>query len=91
MTDSYHNTILHDFASLKIKLRKSGDKEKKGMTEQQYRRCYDKLFKKASSSVNSRNQFQETPLHLALDNGNLRIFNWMLESADVKELFKQKW
>ncbi|CAD6186973.1 unnamed protein product [Caenorhabditis auriculariae] len=93
IADSMGTTALHVFANMSITLKgTSGDKdearEAQRMTEAQYRHCFDLLIE-SGAQVDAKTSDGRTPIQLALNTGNLLLFDLMLGKVkDIQELFK---
>ncbi|KAK6053728.1 ankyrin repeat protein [Cooperia oncophora] len=81
LADSMGNSIMHVFAGIKIRLRDPKDGRQDGMTENEYRQCFESIMK-YGGNVESKNESGETPLHIALRSANLLLFQWMLEYVE---------
>uniref|UniRef100_A0A158QL91 Poly [ADP-ribose] polymerase n=2 Tax=Haemonchus placei TaxID=6290 RepID=A0A158QL91_HAEPC len=91
VADSLGNSIMHVFAGIKIRLRDPKDVRKEGMTEKEYRSCFDSIMK-CGGNVESKNESGETPLHIALLSANLLLFRWMLEYVDdIRAVLVDTW
>ncbi|KAK6010523.1 hypothetical protein OSTOST_24448 [Ostertagia ostertagi] len=91
IADSMGNSIMHVFAGIKIRLRDPKDGRQDGMTEQEYRQCFESIMK-YGGNVESKNETGETPLHIALHSANLLLFQWMLEYVeDIRGVLAGTW
>ncbi|WKY13160.1 hypothetical protein Q1695_004182 [Nippostrongylus brasiliensis] len=91
IADSVGNSIMHVFAGIEFHLRDPKDKQRKGMTEKEYRTCFDALMKHGGA-VEAKNERGQTPLHIALETGNLLLFKWMLEHVnDIRAVLASPW
>ncbi|CAB3397989.1 unnamed protein product [Caenorhabditis bovis] len=93
LSDSVGNTPLHIFAALNIIFKGKGGPEHledTKMTEKQYKHCFELLLS-AGGSVEAVNQQDKTPMHIALENGNLKLFDMMFEKCQNYEELFEKW
>lgn len=93
IADSTGQTPLHLFSMLRIVLKGSGEAaetDAERMTLAQYRKCFDMLIR-AGAKVDSYDQQNQTPLHIALNNGNLMLFKLMLERVTDKKRMFETW
>uniref|UniRef100_A0A1I7UBL6 Poly [ADP-ribose] polymerase n=1 Tax=Caenorhabditis tropicalis TaxID=1561998 RepID=A0A1I7UBL6_9PELO len=93
LSDSSGITPLHLFAQQRVILKGSGESAQQDatrMTLAQYKSCFDILIR-SGSNVESYDHQDHTPLHIALANGNLMLFNWMLEKVQDKRNLFEKW
>ncbi|EFO99914.1 CRE-PME-5 protein [Caenorhabditis remanei] len=91
--DSTGQTPLHLFAQQRVILKGSGEAPEKDatrMTLNDYKKCFDILIR-SGSNVEAYDHQDNTPLHIALSNGNLMLFTMMLEKVQDKRRLFEKW
>ncbi|ULT88157.1 hypothetical protein L3Y34_007397 [Caenorhabditis briggsae] len=91
--DSTGQTPLHLFAQQRVILKGSGETPEKDatrMTHADYKKCYQILIG-SGSKVDAYDHQDNTPLHIALANGNLMLFTMMLEKVQDKRRLFEKW
>ncbi|EYC04244.1 hypothetical protein Y032_0089g2304 [Ancylostoma ceylanicum] len=91
IADGLGNAIMHVFAGISIRIRQPGDSSQTGMTEKDYRTCFEEIMQHGGD-VEAKNQSGETPLHIALQSANLLLFKWMLEYVrDIRKTLASQW
>ncbi|KAK6753164.1 hypothetical protein RB195_012642 [Necator americanus] len=91
VADSMGNAIMHVFAGINIRIRDAADNAHEGMTEKDYRTCFEEIMKHGGA-VEVKNDTGETPLHIALESANLLLFKWMLEHVgDIRKTLSCQW
>lgn len=60
IADSMGNAIMHVFAGIRIRLREPGESSQTGMTEKDYRTCFEEIMKHGGD-VEARNQSGAVP------------------------------
>ncbi|EYC04258.1 hypothetical protein Y032_0089g2313 [Ancylostoma ceylanicum] len=91
IVDGMGNTIMHVFAGLSIRIRQPGDSSQAGMTEKDYRTCFEEIMQHGGD-VEAKNQSGESPLYIALQSANLLLFKWMLQYVrDIRKTLTSQW
>ncbi|KAJ1351867.1 hypothetical protein KIN20_008029 [Parelaphostrongylus tenuis] len=91
LADSMGNSIVHVFAGMEFRIRDENNGATEGLTENEYRKCFEAIMNHGGD-VKSKNESGQTPLHIALESGNLLIFKWMLDYVeDVREVLRTPW
>ncbi|CCD69564.1 Poly [ADP-ribose] polymerase tankyrase [Caenorhabditis elegans] len=93
LADSSGQTPLHLFSMQRIILKGSGEAAENDamrMTLDNYKKCFNTLIK-AGAKVDVYDHEDNTPLHYALTNGNLMLFNLMLDKVANKRNLFEKW
>ncbi|CAI2353658.1 unnamed protein product [Caenorhabditis sp. 36 PRJEB53466] len=93
ISDSSGTTPLHLFAQQRIILKGSGEAPEMDATRMDlpsYRKCFDMLIE-AGAVVESYDNQNNTPLHIALANGNLLLFTLLLEKVTDKRRLLETW
>ncbi|EGT31197.1 CBN-PME-5 protein [Caenorhabditis brenneri] len=91
--DSTGQTPLHLFAQQRIILKGSGESAELDalrMPLADYKKCFEILIR-SGSNVEAYDHQDNTPLHIALSNGNLMLFSLMLEKVQDKRRLFEKW
>ncbi|EYC44087.1 hypothetical protein Y032_0472g2060 [Ancylostoma ceylanicum] len=91
IADCVGNAIMHVFAGISIWIQQPGDSSQTGMTEKDYRTCFEEILQHGGD-VEAKNLSGQTPLHIALQSANLLLFKWMLEYVrDIGKTLASQW